>query len=80
MYSCTNNPLVLTFDMLIYTRKSQQAIIILHSIVFYGAYRFGKSMNLFLLIDLYNIFNDTKTIMFNLTIVSAQNKNIGECT
>ncbi len=44
----------------------------LHSIIFYGAYRFGKSMILFLLIDLYNIFNDTKNIIFNLTIVLTQ--------
>ena len=58
MYSCTINLSLLTFDMIIYT-KSQLAII-LHSIIFYYVNRFRKSMNLFLLIGIYNTLKDAK--------------------
>ena len=74
MYSCTNNLSLLTFVMIIYT-KSQQAII-MHSIVFYFAHRFRKSMNLFLLVDLYNTLKNAKNILSNLTTILAKNENV----
>jgi hypothetical protein len=79
MYSCTNNLSLLTFDMIIYT-KSQQTIIILHSIGFHCAHEFRKSMNLSLLVNLHNTLKGAKNIMFNLTTLSVQNKKIGEYT
>lgn len=80
MHSCTKNlSLLTTFDMINYT-KLQKVIIMLHSIIFYCTYSFGKSMTLFLLFNLYNIFKDTKNIIFNLTTVLTPNKNIGKYT
>ena len=78
MYSFTNNLSLLTFDVIIYTKSEQ--VIILHSIVFYCATRFRKSMNRFLLVDLYNTLKDAKNIRFNLTTVLSQNENINEYT
>ena len=79
MCSCNNNLSLLTFDMIIYT-KSQQTIIILHSIGFHCAHEFRKSMDLSLLVDLYNTLKDAKNIMFNLTTALAQKENIDEYT
>lgn len=65
MYSCINNITLLRFDMIIYT-TSQQAIIILYSIVLYCAYGFNKLMTLSLRVNLHNTLKDAKNIMFNL--------------
>ena len=79
MCSCTNNLILLTFDMIIYT-KSQQTIIILHSIGFQCAHEFRKSIDLSLLVNLHNILDSAKNIMFNLTTLLIQNKKIDEYT
>ena len=73
MCSCTNNLTLLTFDMIIYT-KSQQTIIILHYIGFQCAHEFRKSIDLSLLVNLHNILDNAKNIIFNLTTLLVQNK------
>ena len=78
MCSCTNNLSLLKFDVIIYTKLLQ--IIMLHSNVLSYVNRFSKSMNLFLLSDLYNTLKDAKNRIFNLIIVLAQNENIGDYT
>ena len=78
MYSCTNNLSLLKFDVIIYTKSLQ--IIMLHYTVLSCVNRFRKSMNMFLLIDLYNTMKDAKNRIFNLIIVLAQNENIGDYT
>ena len=78
MYSCTNNLSLLNFDVIIYTKSLQ--IIMLHYTVLSCVNRFRKSMNMFLLIDLYNTMKDAKNRIFNLIIVLAQNENIGDYT
>ena len=82
MYSCTNNLLFHTiFDLIIYSKSQQVIIILLYSKVFYYVYSVKKSINLFLLVDLYNTLKDTKNIVFNLTTtVLTLNKNIGKYT
>ena len=69
MYLCTNNPSLIIFALIFYT-KSQQTVILPSK----------KSMDLSLLVDLYNTLKDTKNIMFNLTITLVQKENIDEYT
>ncbi len=63
MYSSTTNLSPLSFKMMRYT-KSQQTIIMLHSIDFHYILRY--------------ILTGAKNIIFNLTILFKQNKRIGE--
>ena len=78
MYSYTTNLTLLTFSIIIYTKP--QVIIILNSIIFYCVYKYRKSINLFLLVDLNSTSKDAKKIIFNQTTLLSQNENIGEYT